>query len=85
VRNKKKACESVGIKSVQVRLAEDSSEEEVLKYVSGFNDDPSVHGVLVQLPLPSVNKVYLHILLHNLKQTVNYNGVLGCRVYAAYG
>ncbi|KAG7558088.1 Tetrahydrofolate dehydrogenase/cyclohydrolase catalytic domain [Arabidopsis suecica] len=53
VRNKKKACESVGIKSFEVGLAEDSSEEEVLKYVSGFNDDPSVHGILVQLPLPS--------------------------------
>ncbi|KAL9815928.1 Bifunctional protein 3 [Arabidopsis thaliana] len=39
--------------SIGVVPAEDSSEEEVLKYVSGFNDDPSVHGVLVQLPLPS--------------------------------
>ncbi|XP_073144812.1 bifunctional protein FolD 4, chloroplastic-like [Henckelia pumila] len=53
VRNKKKACESVGIKSYEVHLAEDSSEQEVLKYISGFNDDPSVHGILVQLPLPS--------------------------------
>ncbi|CAH2069199.1 unnamed protein product [Thlaspi arvense] len=53
VRNKKKACESVGIQSFEVRLAEDSSEEEVMKSVSGFNDDPSVHGILVQLPLPS--------------------------------
>ncbi|VVB06819.1 unnamed protein product [Arabis nemorensis] len=53
VRNKKKACESVGIKSFEVRLGEDSSEEEVLKSVLSFNDDPSVHGILVQLPLPS--------------------------------
>ncbi|KZV26729.1 hypothetical protein F511_34327 [Dorcoceras hygrometricum] len=53
VRNKKKACESVGMKSYEVCLAEDSSEQEVLKYISGFNDDPSVHGILVQLPLPS--------------------------------
>ncbi|XP_010456259.1 PREDICTED: bifunctional protein FolD 4, chloroplastic isoform X2 [Camelina sativa] len=53
VRNKKKACDSVGIKSFEVCVAEDSSEEEVLRSVSGFNDDPSVHGILVQLPLPS--------------------------------
>ncbi|CAH8323822.1 unnamed protein product [Eruca vesicaria subsp. sativa] len=53
VRNKKKACESVGIKSIEVRLAEDCSEEQVLKSISCFNDDPSVHGILVQLPLPS--------------------------------
>ncbi|WCJ39287.1 Bifunctional protein FolD [Euphorbia peplus] len=53
VRNKKKACEGVGIKSFEVNLPEDSSEEEVLKFISGFNEDPSVHGILVQLPLPS--------------------------------
>ncbi|KAM1778070.1 hypothetical protein COP1_044648 [Malus domestica] len=53
VRNKKKACESVGIKSFEVRLPEDSSEREVLNSVGRFNDDPSVHGILVQLPLPS--------------------------------
>ncbi|XP_072994115.1 bifunctional protein FolD 4, chloroplastic [Typha latifolia] len=52
VRNKKKACEAVGIKSYEVHLPEDSTEEEVLKHISGFNDDPSVHGILVQLPLP---------------------------------
>ncbi|GLT60677.1 hypothetical protein SLA2020_334330 [Shorea laevis] len=53
VRNKKKACESVGINSFEVHLPEDSSEQEVLNAISGFNDDPSVHGILVQLPLPS--------------------------------
>ncbi|XP_061371544.1 bifunctional protein FolD 4, chloroplastic-like isoform X3 [Gastrolobium bilobum] len=53
VRNKKKACESVGIKSLEEHLPEDSTEEEVLNYISGYNDDPSVHGILVQLPLPS--------------------------------
>nr|GLL40644.1 bifunctional protein FolD 4, chloroplastic-like [Ipomoea trifida] len=53
VRNKKKACEAVGIKSYEVCLPENSTEEEVLKHISSFNDDPSVHGILVQLPLPS--------------------------------
>ncbi|KAG6427128.1 hypothetical protein SASPL_111368 [Salvia splendens] len=53
VRNKKKSCESVGIKSYEVNLAEDSSEQEVLKHISCFNDDPAVNGILVQLPLPS--------------------------------
>ncbi|KAK0581528.1 hypothetical protein LWI29_014828 [Acer saccharum] len=53
VRNKKKACDSVGITSFEARLPEDSSEHEVLKFISGYNDDPSIHGILVQLPLPS--------------------------------
>lgn len=52
VRNKKKACDSVGINSFEVRLPEDSTEQEVLKFISNFNDDSSVHGILVQLPLP---------------------------------
>ena len=54
VRNKKKACESVGIKSFEVNLPENATEQEVLKHISDFNDDPSVHGILVQLPLPKV-------------------------------
>lgn len=57
VRSKKKACESVGIKSVDVCLPEDSSEEDVLKYILSFNEDPSIHGILVQLPLPSVQYI----------------------------
>ncbi|GFY92586.1 amino acid dehydrogenase family protein [Actinidia rufa] len=58
VRNKKKACVSVGINSYEVRLPEDSSDQEVLEYISGFNDDPAVHGILVQLPLPSNSVKY---------------------------
>ncbi|MQM06913.1 hypothetical protein Taro_039745 [Colocasia esculenta] len=52
VRNKKKACEGVGITSHEVHLPEDCTEEEVLRHISYFNSDPSVHGILVQLPLP---------------------------------
>ncbi|KAJ0966994.1 hypothetical protein J5N97_023911 [Dioscorea zingiberensis] len=52
VRNKKKACEAVGIMSYEANLPEDSTEEEVIKSITGFNNDPSVHGILVQLPLP---------------------------------
>ncbi|KAK3011685.1 hypothetical protein RJ639_010865, partial [Escallonia herrerae] len=54
VRNKKKACESVGITSYEVRLGEDSTEQEVIEHITCFNNDPSVHGILVQLPLPSI-------------------------------
>lgn len=56
VRNKKKACGHVGINSFEVHLPTDSPEEEVLKSISGFNSDPNVHGILVQLPLPTVRK-----------------------------
>ncbi|KAF3792904.1 Bifunctional protein FolD 1 [Nymphaea thermarum] len=52
VRNKIKACGEVGIRSYTAELHEDCTEKEVFSVVSRFNDDPSVHGVLVQLPLP---------------------------------
>ncbi|KAK9901464.1 hypothetical protein M0R45_002095 [Rubus argutus] len=51
--SKKEACEVVGINSFEVHFPEDATEHEVLNSSSGFNDDPPVHGILVQLPLPS--------------------------------
>lgn len=54
VRNKKKACEAVGITSFEINLPEDCTEEQVIKHIDTFNSDPSVHGILIQLPLPRV-------------------------------
>ncbi|MCR5256149.1 MAG: bifunctional methylenetetrahydrofolate dehydrogenase/methenyltetrahydrofolate cyclohydrolase FolD [Acetatifactor sp.] len=52
VGNKKKACEYIGIKSLSYELPEETSEEELLKLIDKLNNDPSVNGILVQLPLP---------------------------------
>ncbi len=52
VRNKQKACEKAGIKSQLHRPPADISMDELLALVSQLNDDPEVHGILVQLPLP---------------------------------
>ena len=52
VRNKKKACEKAGINSVEHRLPADTIEVELLKLIGELNVDSSVHGILVQLPLP---------------------------------
>ena len=49
---KHKACEKVGIKPVQHQLADDISEKALLDLVDVLNQDESVHGILVQLPLP---------------------------------
>lgn len=53
VNNKKKACEFCGIKSLSFELSEDIKEEELLSLIDKLNKDNSVHGILVQLPLPS--------------------------------
>ncbi len=52
VRNKKRACEYIGIRSLSYELAEDTSEEEVLALIDKLNVDKDVNGILVQLPLP---------------------------------
>lgn len=53
VRNKQRACEKVGIRSVSRLLASDTDEQTLLGCIEEFNDDSSIHGILVQLPLPS--------------------------------
>lgn len=52
VRNKAAACEKAGLHSRVIRLEADISEQELLDVVHQLNDDPEVHGILVQLPLP---------------------------------
>ncbi len=53
VRNKKRTCEQVGIKSIEHLLPKDTSESELLSLIWSLNNDKSVHGILCQLPLPS--------------------------------
>ena len=52
VRNKKKACEFVGIRSLSYELGDDCTETELLELVNELNTRKDVHGILVQLPLP---------------------------------
>jgi methylenetetrahydrofolate dehydrogenase (NADP+)/methenyltetrahydrofolate cyclohydrolase len=52
VRNKGKMARDLGYHSVHVPLPEDASEAQVLAEVQALNDDPKVHGILVQMPLP---------------------------------
>jgi methylenetetrahydrofolate dehydrogenase (NADP+)/methenyltetrahydrofolate cyclohydrolase len=52
VRAKEKACDKAGIYSDDNKLPEDTSEEELLSIIDRMNDDPRIHGILVQLPLP---------------------------------
>lgn len=52
VNNKKKACEYIGIRSLAYELAEETTEEELLDLIARLNNDDTVNGILVQLPLP---------------------------------
>ena len=52
VRNKEKGCEQVGMKSVTIRLPENTTQAELEGHIRALNADASIHGILVQLPLP---------------------------------
>src|SRR2546430_16970588 len=52
VRNKRKACQQVGIESWLHQLPKETTQAELLDLVLRLNADPAVHGILVQLPLP---------------------------------
>ncbi|MBQ3872980.1 MAG: bifunctional methylenetetrahydrofolate dehydrogenase/methenyltetrahydrofolate cyclohydrolase FolD [Bacteroidales bacterium] len=52
VRNKEKACEAVGIRNSTIVLADTTTQDELLDLVRALNEDDTVDGILVQLPLP---------------------------------
>ena len=52
VRNKKRACEEIGIKSIEFALPTNTSENELLNLIDALNKRPDVNGILVQMPLP---------------------------------
>jgi methylenetetrahydrofolate dehydrogenase (NADP+)/methenyltetrahydrofolate cyclohydrolase len=52
VNNKIKACEEVGIKSFKSRLPAQERQGEIAAEIKAFNDNPNVHGILLQLPVP---------------------------------
>eukprot|EP00257_Ricinus_communis_P016857 XP_015575151.1 bifunctional protein FolD 1, mitochondrial isoform X1 [Ricinus communis] len=66
VRNKISACDEAGIKSLITELPEDCTEDAVMDAVTSFNEDSSIHGVLVQLPLPQV--IFITMIAYHLDE-----------------
>jgi len=64
VRNKIKACETAGILSITHRLPIGTNEAALIDLIAVLNDDPAVHGILVQLPLPA------HINMARVLETI---------------
>jgi len=52
VRNKERACEELGIRSKTFKLPQETSQAEVIDLIKKLNNDPEIHGILVQLPVP---------------------------------
>ncbi len=65
VRNKISGCKEVGIRSELIELPTTVSEEQLLDHIGRLNDDPTMHGILVQLPLPP------HIKIANVLERIS--------------
>ena len=78
VRNKVKACEEAGLHSVLEKYDASLSEAELLARVEALNNDPAIHGILVQLPLPA------HIDDHKVIEAISpLKDVVGFHVASA--
>ncbi|MFI5086097.1 MAG: bifunctional methylenetetrahydrofolate dehydrogenase/methenyltetrahydrofolate cyclohydrolase FolD [Actinomycetales bacterium] len=53
VRNKQRACGTAGVRSTLVNLPAEARTQDVIAEVDRLNDDPAIHGIIVQLPLPA--------------------------------
>lgn len=67
VRNKVKACENHGVRSVLERYPASMVEAELLARIAALNADPAIHGILVQMPLPK------HIDPHEVVESIEPN------------
>lgn len=68
VRNKERACEKAGIQSTLIRLPVETTQAELIDLVQRLNADSSVHGILVQLPLPKhINETAILDIVNPLK------------------
>jgi methylenetetrahydrofolate dehydrogenase (NADP+)/methenyltetrahydrofolate cyclohydrolase len=72
VRNKIKACHDANIHSELISLNENCSQEELLSLIHGLNDNSSIHGILVQLPLPS--QIDSHAVLESIDPEKDVDG-----------
>lgn len=52
VRNKRKACEQVGMHSYEFKLPAETTQDDLIRKIRTLNEDHGIHGILVQLPLP---------------------------------
>lgn len=75
IRNKERACEKVGIQSVTHHIDEDVEKHEVINLINELNNDDSVTGILVQLPLPDkFNEMDVFEITNAVKYTKDVDG-----------
>ena len=74
VRNKRRGCEDAGIESRDYDLPPETPEDDILHLIDELNVDPTIHGILVQLPLPDhVNEMAIIERIHPIKDVDGFH------------
>ena len=74
VRNKQKTCEELGISSFTRRLRADISRDDLIAVIEAMNADTTVHGILLQLPLPEALQPYEQDILDHIDPAKDVDG-----------
>ncbi|XP_055218005.1 C-1-tetrahydrofolate synthase, cytoplasmic isoform X3 [Gorilla gorilla gorilla] len=72
---KLKAAEEIGIKATHIKLPRTTTESEVMKYITSLNEDSTVHGFLVQLPLDSENSINTEEVINAIAPEKDVDGL----------
>lgn len=74
VKIKHRTCEKVGINSEMVSLPKDASKEDISESITRLNHDSSIHGILLQLPLPKKSREHTNTLLQEIDVNKDVDG-----------
>jgi len=72
VKHKRKACQQVGINTYAYDLPAETGESDLIELIDNLNESPEVHGILVQLPLPS--HINARAIIERIKPTKDVDG-----------
>ncbi len=72
IASKERACKSIGFTSSVYRLPEDISQGKLMEVINFLNDDPDIHGFIVQLPLPK--HINSEVILQSIKPSKDVDG-----------
>ncbi|KAK7870033.1 hypothetical protein R5R35_011995 [Gryllus longicercus] len=75
IRMKIKAAQEIGIEAVHVKLPKSITETELLMKLEKLNNDPNVHGIIVQMPLDSDNPIDAHLITDAVKPEKDVDGL----------
>ncbi|XP_078034471.1 pug C-1-tetrahydrofolate synthase, cytoplasmic [Augochlora pura] len=75
IRMKIKAADDIGIAAQHVKLPKTTTERELVNKLNELNNDPNVHGIIVQMPLDTVNKIDSHMITDLVSPAKDVDGL----------